>query len=365
MQETGRISGGQMAFILFNVVVSTGALILPGVTGALAERDLWLSPVWGALVGAIALLLAFGLHRLYPNETVIQQAPRILGFSLGKTVGFLYLLSLIMLTGANVYQYTEFLKTVFLPETPDVVVMGSLILVSGLAARGGLELVARSIQIVSPISIVFLFTLLVLSMQAWDLRNIFPIMEDGPLPSLKGGIPQSFWFSELFLISFLLPYVLKGEKKMRWSAITLLAILLALVFVNLSIITIYGLESNVYLFSFFKVARYISYANFFEHLDAFAVASWTMNIFAKVAFLIYITSLGTAQWLHLSDFRPLVWPICLLAGGFGMWTAPDIFGLMAFLRTTGSWNFMTFLVFIPALLLVIGFFRRGKEARAG
>ncbi len=67
-----------MAFILFNVVVSTGALILPGVTGALAERDLWLSPVWGALVGAIALLLAFGLHRLYPNETVIQQAPRIL-----------------------------------------------------------------------------------------------------------------------------------------------------------------------------------------------------------------------------------------------------------------------------------------------
>lgn len=364
MQETGRITGQQMAFILYCVVSSTGTLILPSLTGALAKRDLWISPIWGALVGLIALLLAFGLNRLYPGENIIQQAPRILGFYLGKFIGFFYLISLIILAGSNTYQYTEFIKTVFLPRTPEMVIMGSIIFVCGLAARGGVELLGRSAQFVTPIFILIFTILIILSIQAWDANNFFPVMEHGVLPSVRGGITQSLWFSELFLISFLFPFIIKGEKKMRWSLLSLFGVLLTLILVNMSILAVFGIESHIYIFAFFKVTRYISYANFFEHLDAFSLATWILVIYVKIAFLIYITSLATAQWLHLSNYRPIVWPICLLAGGFGMWTAPTIFKLMTYLRSTGPWQFIVFLVIIPALLLLIAFFRKRMEVRA-
>lgn len=351
-----------MALILFSAVFSTGTLILPSLTGALSKRDIWLSPMLGFFIGALSLLLAIGLSRSYPNETIIQQCTRVLGSYLGKGVSFFYLLSLVMLTGASLFQYLEFVKAAILPQTPDVVIIGSMLVACGLAARGGLELIARTIQIVIPVSLGFYAILLILSLQSWDIKNILPLLEQGFLHSLKGSFPQALWFSELFLISFLLPFLKKGEKKFRWGLIVLITLLFNFIVVNVAIVSVLGVESHIYIFAMYKVIRYISYANFFEHLDAIALAAWMIIVYAKISFLLYITTLGTAQWLHLSDYRPLIWSISLLVGAFGIWTSPTIFHMMAYLRTTGLWHFSSFLIIIPAILLGITFFRKRREA---
>ncbi len=36
----------------------------------------------------------------------------------------------------------------------------------------------------------------------------------------------------------------------------------------------------------------------------------------------YVSALGTAQWLNLSDYRPVVWPIGILIVIFSLWSLP-------------------------------------------
>ena len=60
---------------------------------------------------------------------------------------------------------------------------------------------------------------------------------------------------------------------------------------------------------FSTAVQYINIADFFTHLESLVMAFWIMGAFIKMAVLLYILSLGIAQWLNLSDYRPLVFPV--------------------------------------------------------
>ncbi|MDQ7864807.1 hypothetical protein RCO48_38045 [Peribacillus frigoritolerans] len=39
------------------------------------------------------------------------------------------------------------------------------------------------------------------------------------------------------------------------------------------------------------------------------MAVWIVGAFVKISVFYYASALGTAQWLNLSDYCPVVWPI--------------------------------------------------------
>lgn len=82
MIEKGRISSLQMSLLIYANIVATGILIIPGITFKNAERDLWLSPLWGFLSGFLAVFIVCQLHKLYPTETPIQYCQHILSTKL-------------------------------------------------------------------------------------------------------------------------------------------------------------------------------------------------------------------------------------------------------------------------------------------
>lgn len=358
MLEKGRITPSQMAFFIFGNTTVTQTLSLPRLTGPIAGRDLWLSSIWGSLAGIIALFLAVRLHHRYPRKTIIQYFPHILGNYVGKGVGLFYLFALLTLMGANLYQYTDFVKTVFLPQTPAVIIMASLLLACCLAARGGLETVARTIQLVGPLGAILFIILLGLTVQAWDVGRLFPVLEEGILPTIKGGMISALWFSEFFLISFLLPNLVEGGRSLRWGFLALFATFIFFILTDLIVLMVFDVQSHIYNYPLFEALRYISYADFFEHLDALAMGLWILGFFTKTSFLFYITVLGTAQWLNLSSYKLLVWPLGFLSVILGMWTTPTVQGLFNFLSTTGPWYFIFFLVVIPAVLLFVSTLRK-------
>ena len=127
---------------------------------------------------------------------------------------------------------------------------------------------------------------------------------------------------------------------------------------------VFDAQSHIYNYPLFEALRYISYADFFEHLDALAMGLWILAFFTKISFLLYIMVLGTAQWLNLSRYQQLVWPLGFLTVVVGTWTMPSIQGLFDFLRTSGPWYFLLFLVVIPAVLLFVATLRK-QEAETG
>jgi hypothetical protein len=93
------------------------------------------------------------------------------------------------------------------------------------------------------------------------------------MPSLRSAVSPQGWLSEYILITFLLSFLSDRGK---------------------------GLKLGM------SAARYISITDFLQNLESIIMAIWVAGTFIKISVLYYALVLGTAQWLNLSDYRPLI-----------------------------------------------------------
>ncbi len=181
------------------------------------------------------------------------------------------------------------------------------------------------------------------------------------MPPIKGAIVPGGWFTELFLITFLLPFLADQKKGMKYGMITVFAVMMMLVVVNLFVLFILGPTTASSVSPAFIVARYISIGAFFEHVEAGIIAAWIVGAFVKMSVFYYATVLGTAQWLNLSDYRPVVWPLGILIVEFGFWSLPNTMGLERHLVEAFPLFGLLIQTIIPLFLLVIAVVRKRKR----
>ena len=365
MLEKGKISSFQMGMLGYPLILGTAILAVPTIIGKQAGRDMWISPFYASIMGFLTVYLADQLNQKFPDKTLIQYEEEILGKILGKVLGFFYLLFILHLGGLVLREYAEFTVGVVLPKTPIIVVISSMALLCAFAVRGGIEVLGRLAQLYVPLFILPLLVMVTLLLKDLNPKNIYPIMRHGVMPSLLGAATPQAWFSELFLLSFLFPFLTDRGKGKRRGLITVLAILITLVLTNLMALFLFGEATTTYLYPVFSAARYISIANFFEHLESVVMAIWVAGIFIKMTVFYYSLSLGTAQWLNLSDYRPVVVPLGLLLTLSGMWSSPNLQEMESFFETIFPFYTLLFFVIIPAILLLISAFRRDNSSKGG
>lgn len=363
MIEKGKISAYQMAIMMHPTITATGILSIPAITAKYAERDMWLSPIWGSFMGFLVVYIAYQLNKLYPNETIIEYSEQILGQVLGKVLGFVYLFFFLHVDGMIVRQYAEFIVGSFMLRTPMILVTGTIVLASALAVRAGVEVVGRLSEILVPITILLLMLIIMLSVPDMEVKNMFPIMEKGITPSIMGSATPHGWFSEFFLISFLLPFLTDREKGMKWGMISVLVVMITLVVTNMATLFLFGGITASLAYPVMSLARYISIADFLEHLESVLMAIWVGGAFIKIAVFYYALVLGTAQWLNLSDYRPVVFPIGYLMVLFAIWSAPNLQELVSFIGTSNVFYLLSIQTVIPLFLLFIAYIRKGNQLK--
>lgn len=365
MIEKGRISALQMSLLIYANILSTAILVVPGITFKNADRDMWLSPIWGSLSGFLVVFIVYQLNKLYPNQTLIQYSQHILGRILGKLIGFFYLFYYVYECGVNLRQYGDFLVGAFLNHTPILIVMGSLALASVFVVRAGLEVLARLSDMFVPILIVLWLIIVLLLFPELEVKNMFPIIEDGILPSLKGSVSPLSWNMIFFHISSLLPFLIDREQGLKWGMFSVLAVMVTLVITNLGALLLFGGITGSFVYPFMSASQYISYADFFENLESLVMAIWIGGTFIKLGLYHYVLVLNTAQWLNLSDYKPLALPFGLLITLFGIWSAPNMPELAHHFIVTTPFLFTTIYIVIPVTLLLIAVLRNRNRQKAG
>ncbi len=83
----------------------------------------------------------------------------------------------------------------------------------------------------------------------------------------------------------------------------------------------------------------------------------------KVAVWKYIIVLGTAQWLNMDSYRPLVLPMGLLLAALTNYDVPNVAFLSHFTATIIPWEVMFLTVVPPGTLLLVALMRSGKVFR--
>jgi spore germination protein KB len=106
------------------------------------------------------------------------------------------------------------------------------------------------------------------------------------------------------------------------------------------------------------VFRYISLAEFIEHIDSLLLAVWVVLVFVKLCLYHYIIVLGAAEWFNLSNYSFLSLPVALIVISLGIWTVPNSSYLAYVLSTRVFFYSQLVQIVIPASLLVIAWIRR-------
>ncbi|WHY89229.1 endospore germination permease [Neobacillus cucumis] len=358
MLEKGRISYLQMTLIMYATVVATAILYIPYITAQHAKRDLWLSPIWGSLSGFVIVLIIVKLYRLYPKKTLIEYSELILGRTFGKIIGFVYLFFLLHDTAIAFREYGEFIESAFLHKTPMVFVTASIALSCAIAVNGGIETVGRCATIFLPIVLALYLLIYVFLIPDLNFKNLFPIMQDGWMPSIKGSLAPHAWLSQFSLLSFLLPFLTNQKKAMKWGMFSVLACVLTMVFINLGNLFLFGEIITDIQFPVFEAARFISIGSFFEHIESIVIAVWVLGGFVQLSSFFYMLVLGTAQWLTLPSYKQMVLPIGVLIILFSVWSIPSFDKMIQGMSTTVPFYFLTVQLFIPIVLLIVAFIRK-------
>ncbi|KIL40831.1 spore gernimation protein [Gordoniibacillus kamchatkensis] len=363
--EKGKISALQMAMLTNPTILATAILSAPAITAKLAEHDMWLSPVWASLAGIAAVYLAWGLNKLYPAESIIDISVRIAGRAAGKLLGFVYLFFYLHVNGIIVREYGEFVVGSFLTKTPLGIVIASIVAVSAFAVYGGVEVLGRCAQIMVPVVVLLFIVIIILLFPDLNPENMLPFMEKGIKSSFMGALVPQGWFSEYFVMTFLLPLVADRAKAPKWGVISAMSVMFILVIGNITTLMLFGDITGTLTYPVLIAARYISLADFFEHVESIVMAIWVTGMFIKISVFYYILALGTAQWLKLSDFRPLVLPLGLCLASFGVWAAPNSEKLLHDLGTTIPFYLSAVQVVIPLLLLLIALLKQKLRRQNG
>ncbi|WP_338472917.1 endospore germination permease [Niallia sp. XMNu-256] len=360
MIEKGRISYLELALIMYSTVVATAILYIPYITAQHAKRDLWLSPIWGSLSGFLIVMIIIKLSKLYPGKTLIEYGEMILGRFLGKIVAFIYLFFLLHNTALAFREYGEFIESAFLHKTPIIVVTGSIALSCAIAVHGGIETIGRCALIFLPVVFALYILIYVFLIPDLNVKNIFPILQDGIMPSLKGSIAPHAWLSQFSLMSFLIPLLTKRQKVLKWGMFSVIACVLTMVFINLGNLFLFGkIISNLH-FPVFEAARYISIGSFFEHIESIVLAFWVLGAFVQLSAFFYMLVLGTSQWLALPSYKPFVLPIGFLIILFSVWSVPSFGEMIRGMGTTMPYYFLSVQLVIPIFLLCVALIRRKK-----
>lgn len=187
---------------------------------------------------------------------------------------------------------------------------------------------------------------------------MLPIMGEGIMPSIAGaGVLQS-WYCQFITVSFLLPFVRDREKAAKSVSISLIAVILTLSVSNLATLLLLGEMTGNYTYPFLILARYISMADFFSHLESLYMAIWVLGMFVKICVFFYVLVLGAAQWMNLSEYRPVVFPLGFILILFSIWVAANLQELIHSIATTGTLSILTVFLAIPVVLYSIAWVQK-------
>ncbi len=367
MIEEGRISTTQLTLMMISQVIATAVIFLPGISAKEAKESAWISALVAAGVGILIAVTVVNLTLRYPGKTIVQYAPEIIGRIPGRILGILYAWWFLHLNAIVIREFAEFLVTAIMTDTPIMVFIIAIVVVSTYAVNSGLEVVARSNEFLMPFTIGSIVMIVLLVTKDMRFIHLLPVLEKGWGPIFKGAYSPASWMGETVAMAMLLPY-LNNPRQGYKAVITALVIVGILLGISaVAGVAVFGAEELGRMeFPVFNLARYIRIAAFLERIDAVVMALWVTGVYMKVTVIYYCGILCTAQAFNLKRYQPILLPYAILLGVLTVLLYENVIELVNSLaKVYPPYAISTFQFGIPLFLLVVSVIRgrRGNLKR--
>jgi spore germination protein (amino acid permease) len=179
------ITPRQLFFLIFQTQIGVGVLSLPFSLFTKAKIDGWISLFIAGILIQFSILSIWKLCDRFPQNTIYDILPKILGKYLGLVFNFIYTLHFSLISILILIMYNSIVGKWILLETPHWVIIFIMALSGSYFITSTPREISRFCIIVTPLLLVLL-GLILYAYNDVHFLYIFPIGETGFLTILKG-----------------------------------------------------------------------------------------------------------------------------------------------------------------------------------
>lgn len=362
-----KITGYQLFWIIFTMDVSMTALITIAPTIAIAKQDAWLSMILALILGLAITFVSVKLSLLYPEQTLIEYAQTILGKWLGRIILIPYFLLWLSVTGIILREYADFVHLALFNATPLwIIILLMVIAMVYVVYSGGLDSIGRCSEIIGPFSALGIGMIILMSFQDWDFHRIFPVYANtGLFKIAKGSFPCASFLGESIMLTMLIPFLINRKGALRISLLSVGIASLTIVINTLIVIMVFGPNISArFIYPVFSEVTNISVMSFIQNVDVLAVVLWISNIFIKLTLYFFITSYGSAQYLHIRKWKQMVWYIAPIVFIIALIPKNMDISQVEYPKLWLKFVFPYLMLVIPLFLWMIGYLRPSTRKAA-
>lgn len=346
------------------LIMSLGMTLVMTLTPSLqaAQQDVWLSVLVAGGFAVLITLFVTKVANLYPHHSFVEYCQIILGKWVGTIVVILYLVQWYTIIPIVLHQFSDLLQVTYLHLTPkEAIILVMVALIVYVTYAGGIEAIGRCSEFLGPIILIMVILVLVASANNVVWRNLLPVYVDsGPTGILMGATTPAGYLGHTVEYMVLASFLYQPQKGPRYAYA---AIITATIFVTISMMmAILTLGINLppqMWYPFFEMTKKISIFGFIENLDAIPIVIWIASVFIKLAIFMFISSYGTAQFLHVKNWRIMVWFIAPVVFVFSLIPQNVTEATTNYLLNYWMPIVLTLNMFgFPLLLLIVGTIRK-------
>jgi len=357
-----KLSKYQLFTLMFIFEVGSTTLFALGIA---AKQDAWIVILVALLIGLVFIWIYTELQNAFPGKNYVEIIIAILGNKIGIPLALLYAAYWLWPAARNLREFGELIANTLLPETPLSVILFVFILISLYALLKGVEVFARTSEIIMPLiafSIIGLFILVFLSVDV-DFKNLKPVLGEGIIPVLKAAYPSVslFPFGEILIFSM---YWCYADEKKAIRKTTMLAAILSGVLLSMSLImdiTVLGVSyTSISTIPLLSTIRLVSIGDIITHIDTLGILLIFLGGFYKMSLFLN----GTVSVL-VTVFKIKKYNLTLvLFSFFLLWVAIVFEPSYVYHRWMTPFDtnyfYIVFLQIIPVLLLLIYWIKKKR-----
>ncbi|SDW02132.1 spore germination protein (amino acid permease) [Marininema mesophilum] len=306
------ITDYQVYNLLFSCIVGIQVLVLPREGAEVGGIDsIWIVFISGALVFGLVWVIGALMQKI-PRQNVIQFTESVLGNKKRRWMGkFLALPFTLVLGGLWLWisstvtrGFAEVLDAYVLPDTPQLVLMATIVAVSAVAVSNKLVIIARITEFLTP----FVYLAIPLFLGAFangDLLNLLPMFQCDWKDVLKGVLITMCSFSGYSVLFVYMAFFQQPEKSTRTHGV---AILVATLFFWLTVV------SSIDAFGAWEVDHLVYPTiedvkgvfvpgEILDRFDALFIVMWMINIFTTIIVIFGAAVELAMTYLQLKEKR--------------------------------------------------------------
>lgn len=344
------ISGKQATNIMIGFIIGSSAVFG---FDASAKNDVWISLIISIFISIPIVIMYSRILKLYPQKNLYEIVYEIFGKVGGAILSIIFIFYSFQLGTLVVRNFTEFIRTVSLDATPQLILSIFIVLFCLWILKSGLEVLGRlSIVFVILITIIVALTFIFL-MKDMKFDNIKPILGNSMQPILTSAFSAfTFPFGETVLFMVVLSSVRKIDSPLKVYSTSVFIAGLLLVLALLRNIFILGFPTLdlLYFPSYSSVSK-LNIGDFITRIEIVIATNFLFGGIIKISVCLYSTAKGVAKLFNINNYKDVLTPISLFMITFSGIIYNNIMQMFEFIKIY-SYYAPIFQLILPVLIWV-------------